>query len=339
MWEARLTRAKLSDLESTTQGTRNKPKSVKSALELWSATELLAAANYRQRSRASRPSPDQASHEELLADATLKLHHIAARLPDTKVKLNFRQMWNQAWTRHLSVMVFTVCSFWALFLVGFELGRLQPEYASLIAGPELVEKIIDQEAWFHRINDNNLKAFIDITLHNMGLAIKMFLWGALLGVGGFYLAGFNGLYFGVVLGFCMRHDFAQQLLAFVGAHGPLELSIIAVAAMAGVPFGRAIFAGRAQRSVQLRLATRDGAVIAMGAIPWLILAGAIEAFISPREQIPVEVKSSLGLGVGAVFWIWCLYRSEPSHDPESTSTQPVSLGSSVMRPAKSRGAL
>lgn len=323
MWEARLTRAKLSDLEHAGQGARGRPKSVKAVLELWSATELLAAANYRQRVTNARGPADQVGHEELLADATLKLHHIAERRPDPQGKLSFRQLWDQAWLRHVSVMVFTVCSFWALFLVGFELGRLQPEYASLIAGPDLVEKIIDQEAWFHRINENNFKAFIDITLHNMGLAIKMFFWGTLLGVGGFLLAGFNGLYFGVVLGFCLRHDFEQQLLAFVGAHGPLELSIIAVAAMAGVPFGRAIFAGRVQRPLQLRLATRDGAVIAMGAIPWLVIAGAIEAFISPREHIPVEVKSSLGFGVAALFWVWCLYRADSKSNAVGASSFPA----------------
>jgi hypothetical protein len=39
-------------------------------------------------------------------------------------------------------------------------------------------------------------------------------------------------------------------------------------------------------------------------LPWLILAGMVEAFVSPREDIAPELKLAVGAAIGGLFWLW-----------------------------------
>jgi hypothetical protein len=62
-----------------------------------------------------------------------------------------------------------------------------------------------------------------------------------------------------------------------------------------------------RRRDALALAARNSIQLLGGAVPWLIIAGIIEAFISPSEVIPWPVKWAVGIGSGIVFYSYLFF--------------------------------
>jgi uncharacterized membrane protein SpoIIM required for sporulation len=92
----------------------------------------------------------------------------------------------------------------------------------------------------------------------------------------------NGLLMGVVAVATARAGMALQLWDFVAPHGVLELPAIFIAAGAGLEIARGLlFPGMMSRKQSLARAGNRGAKLLLGTIPLLIVAGVIEAFISP----------------------------------------------------------
>jgi uncharacterized membrane protein SpoIIM required for sporulation len=103
------------------------------------------------------------------------------------------------------------------------------------------------------------------------------------------------------------------LLRFVLPHGLLELSCIAVSCMAGLRLGWAIVdPGPLTRGASLRREARAAMEIILGTMPWLVLAGVIEGFVSPREP-PLAVSAAVGLTAAGAYWTLLLWRGRPAH--------------------------
>ena len=180
-----------------------------------------------------------------------------------------------------------------------------PEFVSVILPQSLIENILQKKAWFKELENSPLLGGMQIAVNNIGVSIRCFLGGALLGIGGMVLLIFNGVLFGAILGFCASHGFREALTTFVTGHGPLELSIIVAAAFSGFILGAAFY----KRPVSLfRFRMAKAAVEArymlMGILPWLILAASIESFVSPWDLIPFKMKFVLGLTCALAFWLW-----------------------------------
>jgi uncharacterized membrane protein SpoIIM required for sporulation len=95
---------------------------------------------------------------------------------------------------------------------------------------------------------------------------------------------------------------AAELLEFVSAHGPLEISLILVAAGAGLAVGRALVAaGDRPRTLAVRDAGRDALAVLLGCIPWFVVLALVEVFISPSPELPAFVKVTLGLALESLF--------------------------------------
>ena len=64
--------------------------------------------------------------------------------------------------------------------------------------------------------------------------------------------------------------------------------------------------GLLKRSDALMLAARKAVRLVMGCVPILIIAGLIEGFISPNENIPWPVKWSVGALTGILLYSYLL---------------------------------
>ena len=75
-----------------------------------------------------------------------------------------------------------------------------------------------------------------------------------------------------------------------------------------------IHPGLHRRRVALTQAARRAVVLIGGCIPLLVLAGIIEGFISPNENIPAAVKWAVGIGTGIVLYTYLLLagRAKPN---------------------------
>ncbi len=280
---------------------------VQAAFALVQDYDCLAGETYRLRS--SQVQDTALDHaEDLLATVGHELVQLTSDENPEPAYQTFIGRYRRIWRQNLTLFIFTFFIFVSSSFVGWSIGVREPDYLPLIVGQEMMENVLNKEAWFERLEKNPLMGGFEIAINNIKVAISCFFFGCLLGIGGIYILVFNGLLFGGLLGYCSSHQFEEPLLSFVMGHGPLELTIIIASAFASFTLGR-VFYMRPFRLLKLRLghAAEEAAVLMMGIVPWLLLAASIEAFISPSRQIPVNFKIGLGILVTLMFWLWSLW--------------------------------
>src|SRR5277367_1798534 len=185
--------------------------------------------------------------------------------------------------RQLFPYVFT--SF-LIFLAGAALGTLltlsRPEFMRLFLGPAMVETIDRHEMWTHSLLSVKPQASTAILTNNIGVSFMAFAGGIVGGVGTIYLMFFNGLEMGVISTACARAHMALDLFTFVASHGALELPSIFIAGGAGLRLASGLlFPGMLSRRDSLARAAGESIRLLAGVIPLLVVAGLLEAFLSP----------------------------------------------------------
>jgi uncharacterized membrane protein SpoIIM required for sporulation len=145
----------------------------------------------------------------------------------------------------------------------------------------------------------------------------------LLGLGTGAVTIFNGGLIGAIFGLSAENGALDELMRFVLPHGVLELSCIVVSAMAGLRLGWAIVdPGPLTRGASLRREARGAMEIVLGTMPWLVLAGVIEAFVSPR-QLPLHAAAAVGLAVGGAYWALLRRPRRRARRPPARGRAPV----------------
>lgn len=135
--------------------------------------------------------------------------------------------------------------------------------------------------------------------NNVGIALRSFAGGILLGTVTVYVLLTNGLSIGVTTGYLFSLGSGKAFTSFVIGHGAFELTALVIAAGAGLMLGHAlIHPGTVSRGEALRIRGLDAVKIASGAAAMLVIAAAIEAFWSP-SSVPSVIKYI----VGTLSWI------------------------------------
>ena len=116
--------------------------------------------------------------------------------------------------------------------------------------------------------------------------------GVTAGLGTAWMMVLNGLLIGVVGTACFRAGLSLSLWSFVAPHGSLELPAIFIAGGAGLILGRGLLdPGMLPRREALAESGGLAIRLLLGVIPLLIVAGAIEGFVSPVPLPPAtEVR-------------------------------------------------
>lgn len=150
-----------------------------------------------------------------------------------------------------------------------------------------------------------------VMTNNIQVTFLAFAAGILLGLGTVFVVAYNGAILGAVAGGAIANGNGRGFAEFVTAHGIIELSCIAVAAAAGLRMGYALVApGPQPRMRALADEARNAIVIVLGTVPWVILAGLIEGFVT-RAGFGLVPGIVLGVGVAALYWTLVLVRGRP----------------------------
>ena len=105
--------------------------------------------------------------------------------------------------------------------------------------------------------------------------------------------------FGVIGGFMVAAGRADLFYGLLLPHGLLELTIIFVAAGAGLRLGWCWIApGRRTRSEALAIEGRAVGALALGLAVWLLISGLVEGFVTP-STLPAWAR----LAIGATVWL------------------------------------
>jgi uncharacterized membrane protein SpoIIM required for sporulation len=154
-----------------------------------------------------------------------------------------------------------------------------------------------------------------VMTNNIQVTFVAFAAGIAFGLGTALVLVYNGAILGAVAGGAIANGNGAGFAEFVTAHGIIELSCIAVAAAAGMRIGYAIVApGPRPRGRALTEEARAAVSIVLGTIPWVVLAGLIEGFVT-RAGFGLVPGIVIGVGVGATYWTLVLVRGRPAPAP------------------------
>ncbi|MCE9564465.1 MAG: stage II sporulation protein M [Planctomycetes bacterium] len=139
--------------------------------------------------------------------------------------------------------------------------------------------------------------------NNVKVAIFGFALGAAGCVLGILLLISNGRMLGTLSGLVWNGGYFVGFYSMIMTHGVLELSAICIASAGGLRLGWAIFApGRMTRSDAYRAAAGDAFGLLAGSVLMLVVAGIIEAFVTPH--FGVTVRWSVAIGTGVIFALY-----------------------------------
>jgi uncharacterized membrane protein SpoIIM required for sporulation len=106
---------------------------------------------------------------------------------------------------------------------------------------------------------------------------------------GIFLLVYNGRMLGTLTGLVWMHGYFVDFYSLILTHGILELSAICIAGGSGLLLGWAVIApGQLSRRDALRGAAGEAFGLLAGAALLLIVAGLIEAYITPHFPAPVR---------------------------------------------------
>jgi len=195
-----------------------------------------------------------------------------------------------------------------LFLVsalfGFSLATVKPEVGMTFLTPGAVADLKVGRLWTEPVFSvtPGSVASSRIATNNLSVVITAWAGGTLAGLGALYVVLLNGLMLGAVVATTAHFSMAGRLFEFIAAHGPLELSLIVVAAAAGLAVGKALVVASDRPRVELlRDAGRDALVVLIGCLPWILLLGFVEGYVSPSADVGRALKAALGLLLEALF--------------------------------------
>lgn len=188
---------------------------------------------------------------------------------------------------------------------------VEPASAKWLLPPEaqdLVDDIERQDLWVHIPVNERPYASSFIMRNNIQVSIMAFAGGMLAGTFTVYAMVYNGLLLGSILGLTMHYGVGFEMWSFVIGHGVIELTVICMAGGSGLMLGWAILQpGLLRRRDALAEAGKRAVKIVIGCIPLLVIAGTIEGFISPAENIPGLFKFGLGLTTGILLYSYLLF--------------------------------
>jgi uncharacterized membrane protein SpoIIM required for sporulation len=183
-----------------------------------------------------------------------------------------------------------------------------------------METIEHHKMWTESVLTIKPLASSQIMTNNISVCFFTFASGIVAGLGTIYSMLMNGFLMGVIGVACFEANMSTMLWSFVAPHGVLELPAIFISGGAGLLLARGLlFPGLLPRRESLSQAGAKSARLIFGVIPTLIVAGTIEAFLSPTH-LPPALKYLFAAALFSLFTVY-LTKSGRKIIPTETITE------------------
>ena len=199
-----------------------------------------------------------------------------------------------------------------IFIIAGIMGAVSAKYddtfVRLILGDGYVNMTLENIKSGNPTNvyagEDELTMFFLITWNNIMVSFRVFVFGIFASLGtGFYLF-YNALMVGTFIMFFAVEQQLGQALPVIMLHGTIELSSIVIAAAAGFTMGNSLlFPGTYPRLTSFKMGAVKGLKIVIGLVPFFILAGFIESFITRYAFMHWAYKATI-IGLSAVLMIY-----------------------------------
>jgi uncharacterized membrane protein SpoIIM required for sporulation len=201
----------------------------------------------------------------------------------------------------IAMLFFLVPALWSAFAIDSSPERAR---SLLPADVQSLIPIVEHKSlWVNIPIAERPYASTFIMQNNIRVAFLAFASGMTGGLLTLWVLANNGLILGGLTGLTAHYGIGFELWTFVISHGVLELSVIFMAGGSGLMLGWAILhPGLQRRRDALIGAARDAVSLLLGAVPLLLVAGSLEGFLSPAENVVWPVKWAVGIGTGLLLY-------------------------------------
>ncbi len=128
---------------------------------------------------------------------------------------------------------------------------------------------------------SNWGSFIGITLNNLYVGIRSFIYGVFGGLGTGYVLLVNGIMLGSFQYFFYEQGVFWESVRGIWIHGAMEIFAIVIEGAAGFILGASIlFPKTFSRKASFKIGLKDGVKIFLSTFPFTIAAGLLEGFVT-----------------------------------------------------------
>ncbi len=205
------------------------------------------------------------------------------------------------WYQHRKYLLYSLLFFLAAVAAGVFSSIQDPSFMRGVLGDAYVNMTLenidkdDPMAVYKSMQETEM--FLSITFNNIRVSFLAFLGGILAGFGTLYILLINGVMLGSFQYFFHEFDLLWETILVIWIHGALEISAIVIAGGAGLTMGAGLlFPGSYPRMTAFRNNTRDGLKMIIGLVPFFVIAGALESWVTRHTDMPVWLSLFIILG-------------------------------------------
>lgn len=182
-------------------------------------------------------------------------------------------------------MIFAFALFFFFVALGAISAAYDDRFVRIILGDEYVnmtlENIKNGDPMAVYKKQGELNMFIGITINNIGVAMKSYVFGLSAGVLTFFMSMQNGIMLGSFQYFFYENGVFEQSLRGIWLHGAMEIFSIVIATMAGfILAGSILFPGTYSRFQSFVTGARESLKILISTLPFFVMAGFMEGFVT-----------------------------------------------------------
>ncbi len=193
--------------------------------------------------------------------------------------------------RYRQYLLFSFIVFLVFAAIGWYSTSQNLDFARWIMGNAYVDMTLenikkgDPMAVYKQANEVDM--FLGITINNIKVALYTFMMGITLGLGTLYYLMRNAIMLGAFQYFFLEHGVFWESVRTIWIHGTIEISVIIVAGAAGFIMASGILMpGTYTRKQSFIQKARDGLKVMISTIPFFIIAGFFEGFVTRHTEMP-----------------------------------------------------
>lgn len=207
----------------------------------------------------------------------------------------------------LSFLVFLFFS-----VIGAYSASTDQNFVRLILGDAYVNMTLeniekdDPMAVYKKMNETEM--FLGITLNNIRVGFMAYALGFLCGIGALFIGMRNAIMLGSFQYFFAEQGLLWESVRTIWIHGTIEISVIIICICAGVVAGNGImFPKTYSRLESFARSAKEGLKIVMSTVPFFIIAGFLEGFVTRHTEMPDALAIFIILASLALILFYYVY--------------------------------
>ncbi|UUV22841.1 stage II sporulation protein M [Paenimyroides aestuarii] len=203
--------------------------------------------------------------------------------------------------KYRKVMYFALILFLVFVTIGAVSAAVDERYVRLILGDAYVNQTLENiskgDAMAVYKSSSNWGSAFGITINNLYVGVRCYIYGIFLGLGTFYIMVQNAVMLGSFQYFFYEKGVFSESIRGIWLHGSMEIMAIVIEVAAGFMLGASLlFPGTYTRMQSLKIGFKNSFKLFISTMPFTIFAGLIEGYITRYAKEMPNVLNYLIIG-------------------------------------------